>query len=138
MGQEKHPFLLVDKIIDLVPGERVTGLKNVTTNEPFFRGHFPGRAVMPGVLIIESMAQTGAILLLDALEEPEKKLALFISMDKVRFRKQVLPGDQLRMEIELVRQRSNSCKMKGKAFVEDEVVCEAELMCAIVDKENSI
>ena len=110
------------------------GIKNVSVNEPFFRGHFPGHPIMPGVLIVESMAQVGAILLLDSLENPEQKLAYFMGVDKVRFRKPVIPGDQLQVEIELVRQRPSSCKMKGCAYVEGELVCEAEFMCAIVDR----
>ena len=130
----RYPFLLVDKILDLIPKERVIGVKNVTYNEPFFTGHFPGHPVMPGVLIVEAMAQTGAILLLDALENPEQKLAYFMAMDQVRFRKPVQPGDQLQIEVELVRYRPSSCKMMGRAFVSDELVCEAEFMAAIVDR----
>jgi UDP-3-O-[3-hydroxymyristoyl] N-acetylglucosamine deacetylase/3-hydroxyacyl-[acyl-carrier-protein] dehydratase len=130
----RYPFLLVDRIVDLIPGERVIGLKNVTMNEPFFCGHFPGHPIMPGVLIVEAMAQTGAILILDSLEEPEKKLAYFMSIDQVKFRKPVLPGDQLQIEVELVRSRASSYKMVGKAYVSGELVCEAELMAGIVDR----
>lgn len=130
----RYPFLLVDKIVDLIPRERVIGIKNVTFNEPFFPGHFPGHPIMPGVLIVEAMAQTGAILLLDAIENPEEKLAYFIGIEKVRFRKPVLPGDQLQLEIELARYRPSSCKMYGKAYVSGELVCEAEFMAAIVDR----
>ncbi len=130
----RYPFLLVDRILDLVPRERVVGIKNVTFNEPYFRGHFPGHPIMPGVLIVEAMAQTGAVLLLDAIEHPEKKLAYFMGMDKVRFRKPVRPGDQLQIEVELIRYRSTSCKMMGRAFVSGELVCEAEYMAAIVDR----
>ncbi len=130
----RYPFLLVDKIIDLVPRERVVGVKNVSYNEPFFRGHFPGHPIMPGVLIVEAMAQTGAILLLDAIENPEKKVAYFMGMDEVRFRKPVYPGDQLQIEVELARYRPSSCKMVGRAFVSGELVCEAGFMAAIVDR----
>jgi UDP-3-O-[3-hydroxymyristoyl] N-acetylglucosamine deacetylase / 3-hydroxyacyl-[acyl-carrier-protein] dehydratase len=130
----RYPFLLVDKILDLIPGERVIGVKNVTVNEPFFPGHFPGHPIMPGVLILESMAQTGSILILDALEEPEKKLAYFMSIDQVKFRKPVLPGDQLQIEVDLVRFRPSSCKMAARAYVSGELVCEAELIAAIVDR----
>ena len=130
----RYPFLLVDRILDLVPKERVIGVKNVTANEPFFQGHFPGHPIMPGVLIIEAMAQTGAILLLDTLGNPEKKLAFFTGMENVRFRKPVVPGDQLQMEIEMIRCRPTSFKMTGKAFVSGELVCEAEFMAAIVDR----
>jgi UDP-3-O-[3-hydroxymyristoyl] N-acetylglucosamine deacetylase/3-hydroxyacyl-[acyl-carrier-protein] dehydratase len=130
----RYPFLLVDKIIDLIPKERVIGVKNISYNEPFFRGHFPGHPIMPGVLIVEGMAQTGAILLLDAYDDPEKKIAYFMGMDQVRFRKPVYPGDQLQMEVELLRYRPSSCKMGGKAFVSGELVCEAEFMVAIIDR----
>jgi UDP-3-O-[3-hydroxymyristoyl] N-acetylglucosamine deacetylase/3-hydroxyacyl-[acyl-carrier-protein] dehydratase len=130
----RYPFLLVDKIVDLVPGERVIGVKNVTMNEPFFTGHFPGHPIMPGVLILEAMAQTGAILILDSLEEPEKKLAYFMSIDQVKFRKPVLPGDQLQIEVEMLRSRQSSRKMGCKAFVSGELVCEAEMMAAIVNR----
>ena len=130
----RYPFLLVDKIIDLIPQERVIGMKNVTMNEPFFQGHFPGKPVMPGVLIIEAMAQTGGILLLNAETDPEKKLVLFTGIDNVRFRKTVVPGDTLRFEVEMGPFRRSLAKMFGRAFVNDELACEADLMAAIVDK----
>jgi len=130
----RYPFLLVDRILSLVPRERVVGIKNVTYNEPFFPGHFPGHPIMPGVLIVEAMAQTGAVLLLDAVEDTGDKLAFFMGIDKVKFRKPVTPGDQLQMELELMRLRKTSYKMMGRAFVAGELVCEAELMGAIVDK----
>lgn len=130
----RYPFLLVDRIVDLVPGERIIGLKNVTINESFFPGHFPGHPIMPGVLIVEAMAQTGAILLLDVLEEPEKKLAYFMGMDDVRFRKPVIPGDQIQIEVEIIRMRPSSCKMAGSAYVGGELACEAKFMCAIIDR----
>ena len=130
----RYPFLLVDKIIDLVPRERVIGIKNVTANEPFFDGHFPGRPIMPGVLIIEAMAQVGGILLLNAQAEPSKKLVFFSGMDKVKFRKPVTPGDQIRFEVEMLHFRQSICKVGGKAFVGGDLVCEAELTAAIVDR----
>ncbi|MDZ7264122.1 MAG: bifunctional UDP-3-O-[3-hydroxymyristoyl] N-acetylglucosamine deacetylase/3-hydroxyacyl-ACP dehydratase [candidate division KSB1 bacterium] len=130
----RYPFLLVDKIIDLVPKEHVVGIKNVTANEPFFNGHFPGRPIMPGVLIIEAMAQVGGILLLDTEENPAEKLVYFTGIDKVKFRKLVLPGDQLRFELDMLRYRQSICKMAGKAFVGDELVCEAELSAAVVNR----
>lgn len=130
----RYPFLLVDRIIDLVPQEHVVGIKNVSINEPFFNGHFPGKPIMPGVLVIEAMAQVGGILLLNAETDPKKKLVYFTGIDNVRFRKPVTPGDTLRFEVELVAYRRSICKMIGRAFVEDELVCEAELMAAIVDK----
>ncbi len=130
----RYPFLLVDKIIELVPKERAVGVKSVTINEPFFPGHFPGHPIMPGVLIVEAMAQTGAVMLLETIPNPESKIAYFMGLDKVRFRKPVMPGDQLQLEVELLRYRESSCKMQGKAYVDGELVCEADLMCAIVDR----
>jgi UDP-3-O-[3-hydroxymyristoyl] N-acetylglucosamine deacetylase/3-hydroxyacyl-[acyl-carrier-protein] dehydratase len=130
----RYPFLLVDRIVDLVPKEKVIGIKNVTYNEPFFVGHFPGHPIMPGVLIIEAMAQTGAILLLEALTNPEEKLAYFMCIEKARFRKPVTPGDQLQIEIEMVRFRPSSCKMIGRAFVDNDLVCDAEFMAALIDR----
>ena len=134
----RYPFLLVDRIldIDLEAGkERITGLKNVTYNEPFFVGHFPGRPVMPGVLIIEAMAQTGGMLMLNAIGDTTNKLVLFMSIDKAKFRKPVIPGDQLIFEVKLIRNRGKSFQLAGQAFVDNQLVAEAELMAAIVDKE---
>jgi UDP-3-O-[3-hydroxymyristoyl] N-acetylglucosamine deacetylase / 3-hydroxyacyl-[acyl-carrier-protein] dehydratase len=133
----RYPFLLVDRIIDLVPEEYVVGIKNVTTNEPFFQGHFPGRPVMPGVLIIEAMAQVGGVLLLNAETEPDKKWVLFSGIDNVRFRKIVTPGDTLRYEVEMGTLRRSICKISGRAYVDDDLVCEADLMAAIVDRDQA-
>ena len=131
----RYPFLLVDRIIDMTPRERVVGIKNVTINEPFFQGHFPGRPIMPGVLIVEAMAQVGGFMLLDSEENPENKLMYFMGLDKVRFRKPVGPGDQIRFELNMIKARKGFCKMAGKAYVDDELVCEAELMAVVVDRE---
>jgi len=131
----RYPFLLVDKIIDLVPQEHVVGIKNISINEPYFQGHFPGKPIMPGVLIVEAMAQVGGILLLNAETDPTQKLVYFTGIDNVRFRKTVLPGDTIRFEVEMVAYRRSICKMFGRALVDDELVCEAELMAAMVDKE---
>ena len=131
----RYPFLLVDRILDLVPQEHVVGIKNVTYNEPFFQGHFPGKPIMPGVLIIEAMAQVGGILLLNTETDPEKKLVYFTGIDNVRFRKTVTPGDLLRFEVEMTAFRRSICKMFGRAYVQDELVCEAELMAAVVDRQ---
>lgn len=130
----RYPFLLVDKILELAPKKRVIGIKNVTINEPFFQGHFPGHPVMPGVLILEAMAQTGGMLMLDTESDLQDKVVYFTGIDKVKFRKPVVPGDQLRLEIELLQSRQSICKMKGRAFVDDKLVCEGELTAAVVDK----
>lgn len=132
----RYPFLLVDRILDFVPGEQVVGLKNVTINEPFFQGHFPGNPIMPGVLIVEAMAQVGGFMLLNSQDNPDNKLVLFMGMDNVRFRKPVVPGDQIRFELVMLRFRKTVCKMSGKAFVGEDLVAEAELMAAVVDKDG--
>ncbi|APF19360.1 bifunctional UDP-3-O-[3-hydroxymyristoyl] N-acetylglucosamine deacetylase/3-hydroxyacyl-ACP dehydratase [Caldithrix abyssi] len=129
----RYPFLLVDAIIELEPEKRAVGIKNVTVNEPFFQGHFPQRPVMPGVLIVEAMAQVGGILLLNERVDVENKLVYFMGMDNVRFRKVVQPGDQLVMELEMLKNRRTTFKMAGKAYVRGELVCEAEMMAAVVD-----
>ncbi|MFQ5485769.1 MAG: 3-hydroxyacyl-ACP dehydratase FabZ [Desulfobacterales bacterium] len=132
----RYPFLLVDKIIDLVSGEKVVALKNVTMNEPFFQGHFPNMPIMPGVLIIEGMAQAGGVLAFDTMpEERRGDLIYFMGMDKVRFRKPVLPGDQLIFQLEIIKLRSKVVKMHGEAFVSEKRVAEAELMASL--GENS-
>ena len=133
----RYPFLLVDRIIEFEAGKRIVGLKNVTGNEEFFQGHFPGHPIMPGVLIIEAMAQTGGIMLLNAEENPTDKMMYFMGLDNVRFRKPVLPGSQLIFELELLKKRTSSVKMQGKAFVDGEVVAEAEMMAAILDLKES-
>ncbi len=130
----RYPFLLVDRILDLVPQEHVVGIKNVSMNEPFFQGHFPGQPVMPGVLIIEAMAQVGGILLLNTESEPSKKMVFFTGLDNVRWRKTVTPGDTVRFEVDMLAFRRSMCKMQGRAFVDGELACEAELMAAIVDR----
>ena len=133
----RYPFLLVDKIIHLELDKKVIGIKSVTTNEPFFPGHFPGRPIMPGVLIIEAMAQTGGILMLNSVENPEEKLVVFMGIDNAKFRKQVVPGDQLILEAELINQRSRFVIIKAVAKVGNNVVAEAELKAAIVDRVES-
>ncbi len=131
----RYPFLLVDRIEELEPGVRAVGLKNVTQNEPFFQGHFPDYPVMPGVLIIEAMAQVGAVGVM-AGGDHQDKLALFAGIDGVRFRRQVLPGDVLRMEVEIVRLKGSVGRGKGKATVDGERVCEAELMFAFAARDE--
>ena len=130
----RYPLLLVDRILEFEDRKRVVGIKNVTMNEPFFSGHFPGHPIMPAVLIIEAMAQCGGVLLLNSVEDPEHKLMYFMGIDKARFRKPVLPGDQLRFELELIRFGGAVCKMQGKAFVEGELVAEAELLSTVIER----
>ncbi|MCE1188524.1 MAG: bifunctional UDP-3-O-[3-hydroxymyristoyl] N-acetylglucosamine deacetylase/3-hydroxyacyl-ACP dehydratase [Ignavibacteria bacterium] len=130
----RYPFLLVDKITHLEMDKKVVGIKSVTVNEPFFEGHFPGSPIMPGVLIIEAMGQTGGVLLLNSVQNPEEKLVMFMQINNAKFRKPVLPGDQLVMELEMVNNRGKVVIMSGKAMVNDVVVCEAEFMAAVVDR----
>jgi beta-hydroxyacyl-ACP dehydratase FabZ len=132
----RYPFLLIDRIIELEMGKRVVGIKNVTMNEPFFQGHFPGHPIMPGVLILESMAQAGGVLAMKSvpLDQVKNKVIYFMSIDKAKFRKPVIPGDQLRLEIDVIKQRSNIMSLKAQALVSGAVVAEAELMAMIVDK----
>ncbi|MBU1634744.1 bifunctional UDP-3-O-[3-hydroxymyristoyl] N-acetylglucosamine deacetylase/3-hydroxyacyl-ACP dehydratase, partial [bacterium] len=129
----RYPFLMVDRVLDMTPGESVTAIKNVTINEPYFIGHFPKRKVMPGVMIIEALAQAGGLLLLNTIEHPQQKLVLFTGLDNVRWRKQVTPGDQLRLYVKMVQFRLSVCKMKAIAYVNDDIVVEAEMMASITD-----
>jgi len=130
----RYPFLMIDAIEEMVPKKRIVGIKNVTINEPFFQGHFPAKPVMPGVLIIESMAQTGGLLLLQEVEDRDNKLLYFIGIDNARFRRPVVPGDQLRVEVNVIAWRgTNFCKIEGKAFVKDQLAAEATMMCMMVD-----
>ena len=132
----RYPFLLVDRIVEVEGDKRIVGIKNVTINEPFFQGHFPGHPIMPGVMIIEAMAQVGGMLLLTHFEgqNVEDKVVYFMSLDNVKFRRPVLPGDQLRFELEMIAFRGKTCRMIGQAFVDGQLVAEAEMMAAVVDK----
>jgi 3-hydroxyacyl-[acyl-carrier-protein] dehydratase len=131
----RYPFLLVDAIVEMERLKRIVGLKNVSITEPHFQGHFPGAPVMPGVLIIESMAQTGGLLLLLEIPDREKKLLYFVAVDGARFRRPVVPGDQLRLELNVISWRGDFCKLDGKAFVDGQLAAEATLMCKMVDRE---
>ena len=130
----RYPFLLVDRILEMEEKNRIVGLKNVTINEPFFQGHFPGHPIMPGVLIIEAMAQVGGILLMGQIEGYESKVVYFMSLDNVKFRRPVKPGDQLRFELDMIQIRGMVCKMRGVAKVDGEVVCEADMAAMVRDK----
>src|SRR5438445_279305 len=132
----RYPFLLVDRIVEIEGTKRIVGIKNVTINEPFFQGHFPGHPIMPGMLIIEAMAQVGGMLLMSHFEgqNVEDKVMYFMSLDNVKFRRPVVPGDQIRFELEMLSFRGKTCKMKGVGYVEGQVVAEAEMMAMVVDK----
>ena len=129
----RYPMLLVDRIVSVEDGRHITGIKNVTVNEPFFQGHFPGRAIMPGVLIVEAMAQIGGLLLIDSVGNPRDKQVYLMSIQKARFRRPVVPGDQLVCEVELLRFRRGTCKMRGEGYVDGVRVAEAQFMASVVD-----
>ena len=130
----RYPFLLIDRIVEFERVKRVVALKNVTINEPYFQGHFPGAPIMPGVLVIEAMAQAGAVLMLSELPDRDKKLAVFTGIDDAKFRRQVVPGDQLRIEVDVLSFRSRAGRMAGRAYVDGKVACEATLTCMIVPR----
>jgi UDP-3-O-[3-hydroxymyristoyl] N-acetylglucosamine deacetylase / 3-hydroxyacyl-[acyl-carrier-protein] dehydratase len=130
----RYPFLLVDRILEIEEKKRIVGIKNVTINEPFFQGHFPGHPIMPGVLIIEAMAQVGGMLLLGSVPDPDTKVVYFMSLDNVKFRRPVKPGDQLRFELEVVQLRGTVCKMRGLGKVDGDVVVEADMAATIRDR----
>jgi 3-hydroxyacyl-[acyl-carrier-protein] dehydratase len=131
----RYPMLLVDRIVELEP-ERIVGIKNVTVNEPFFIGHFPDYPVMPGVLIVEAMAQTAGVLVLKSIPDRESKLVLLVSIEFAKFRRPVLPGDQLRMELIMIKRKASVAKMSGKATVDGVLVAEAVVMCKLADKDE--
>ena len=130
----RYPFLLVDRITSIEEGDSIEGLKNVTINEPFFQGHFPGHPTMPGVLILEAMAQVGGMLMLNSVDDPANKLMYFMGIDGAKFRRPVVPGDQLRFKLTLVNAKRRTMKMRGEAFVDGQLVAEADLLATIVDK----
>ncbi|HSW31671.1 MAG TPA: UDP-3-O-acyl-N-acetylglucosamine deacetylase [Longimicrobiales bacterium] len=130
----RYPMLLVDRIVDFESGKRIVGMKNVTINEPFFQGHYPGHPIMPGVLLIEAMAQVGGLLLMDAVEDPEGKVVYFMSLDNVKWRRPVTPGDTVVFEVEMLQFRRGICKMRGVGLVDGQVATEADLMARVMDK----
>lgn len=132
----RYPFLLIDKIVEMERLKRIVAVKCVTINEGFFQGHFPGKPVMPGVLILESMAQAGGLLLLQEIPDREKKLLYLASMNDVKFRRPVVPGDQLRIEVNVVAWKGDLCKIEAKAFVEGNLATEAKMMCVMADREK--
>jgi 3-hydroxyacyl-[acyl-carrier-protein] dehydratase len=132
----RYPFLLVDRIVELEPGKKIVGLKNVTMNEPFFPGHFPGHPVMPGVLIVEAMAQVAAVLVYSSSDENKGKITYFVGIENTKFRKPVVPGDQLRLELEVTGIRRGIYTFSGKAFVDGKLVTESELRATFADKQS--
>jgi 3-hydroxyacyl-[acyl-carrier-protein] dehydratase len=130
----RYPFLLIDRVTEMTRRQRIVAIKNVTVNEPFFPGHFPGLPVMPGVLIVEAVAQAGAVLLLQEIQDRDRKLLLFTGIERAKFRRQVTPGDQLRIEIAVLAFRSTAARLEGKVYVGDQLVCEATVSCHMVDR----
>jgi len=134
----RYPFLLVDRIIELVPRERIVGIKQVSINEPFFQGHFPGAPVMPGVLVVEALAQVGAVLALREIEDRDSKLVLFTGIREARFRKPVVPGDTLTLEVTALRIGSRIQRMRGEAKVDGQLVADADIMSVIADRASAV
>jgi beta-hydroxyacyl-ACP dehydratase FabZ len=131
----RYPFLLVDRITEMEENRRIVGMKNVTINEPFFQGHFPGRPIMPGVLILEALAQTGGVLAFKSFTATSRPVVYLTGVENAKFRKPVVPGDQLRFEIEVLKKRPPFWKMQGKAYVGDDLVCEAELTAMVTEEK---
>src|SRR6266850_766832 len=130
----RYPFLLIDRIVEMTPRQRIVAIKNVTINEPHFQGHFPEFPIMPGVLVIEAMAQAGGLLLLTELPDYKDKLLLFTGVERAKFRKPVVPGDQLRIEVTVLASRRTAARLEGAAYVGDKLACEATLSCQIIDR----
>jgi 3-hydroxyacyl-[acyl-carrier-protein] dehydratase len=133
----RYPFLLIDRVIELIPRERIVAIKNVTMNEPFFQGHFPGAPVMPGVLVVEAIAQAGGALILIELEDRDSKLVVFTGIERAKFRRPVVPGDQLRLEIEVKAWHRHAVRMYGQVYVDDKLVAEATVTCRLVDRSRA-
>ncbi len=136
--RHRYPFLLLDRVLELQRMKRVVGIKNVTVNEPFFSGHFPGAPIMPGVLLVETMAQCGAVLLLTEIQDRDDKLVFFTGIERARFRQPVTPGDQLRVEVDVLAWRRITGRMDGKVFVDGKLVAEAIISCALVDRSRKL
>jgi 3-hydroxyacyl-[acyl-carrier-protein] dehydratase len=132
----RYPFLMIDKVVEMERYKRIVAVKSVTMNEDFFQGHFPGKPVMPGVLILESMAQAGGLLLLQEIPDRDKKLLYLASMTDVKFRRPVVPGDQLRVEVNVLAWKGDLCKIEAKAFVESNLAAEAKMLCVMADREE--
>ena len=130
----RYPFLLIDRVVEFDPTKRVVAIKNVTINEPFFQGHFPGQPIMPGVLVIEAMAQAGALLMLSEIQDRDKKLAVFTGIERAKFRRSIVPGDQLRIEVNVLAFRTRAGRMEGKAYIDGKLACESVLTCQIVPR----
>src|SRR5580658_9881233 len=133
----RYPFLLIDRVLEITPKQRIVAIKNVTINEPFFMGHFPGYPIMPGVLMVEAMAQAGGALLLTEVPDRESKLMVFTGVERATFRRPVVPGDQLRLEVEVLAWRRTAVRMQGKAFVGDKRAAEAILSCQLIDRSRT-
>lgn len=136
MLPHRYPFLLIDRVLEYKEGKSLVAIKNVTYNEPFFQGHFPGLKVMPGVLLVEAVAQAGGILIYISIPDPEKKLVFLSKIDKTKFRKPVIPGDQVRLEVEILKMKSRVCHVRGRALVDGDVVVEGEVMASLMDIED--
>ena len=130
----RYPFLLIDKVVEFEPQKRLVAIKNVTINEPFFQGHFPGYPIMPGVLVVEAMAQAGGIIMTAAMPDRDKKLVVFSGIERAKFRRPIVPGDQVRIEVDVLAFRSRAGRIQGSAFVEGKLACEATLTCQVVPR----
>ena len=130
----RYPFLLIDRVIEVARMKRIVAIKNVTINEPFFQGHFPEYPIMPGVLVVEAIAQTGGALLMNEIPDRDKKLMVFTGIERAKFRRPIVPGDQLRIEVDVLAWRARAVRMEGKAFVDGKLACEAVIMCAVVPR----
>jgi 3-hydroxyacyl-[acyl-carrier-protein] dehydratase len=132
----RYPFLLIDRVVEFEPAKRLVAIKNVTINEPFFQGHFPGYPIMPGVLVVEAMAQAGGMIMMAAIPDRDQKLVVFTGIERARFRRPVTPGDQLRIEVDVLAFRSRAGRIAGRALVEGKLACEATLTCQVVTRER--